>query len=139
MTLRKFLSSYYCIKPFQHDPLVFLLLTVLFFAAATTCWYQHAHWGPVYGGNLSVTEDGEQCQPWALNYPQTKNLIYEPDSMYPSDNDNKTAASNYCRIFDDDYTSVWCYWNQPSSFLGLRKFSDCNVPQCGSVEGQRLP
>ncbi|XP_076471614.1 uncharacterized protein LOC143301298 [Babylonia areolata] len=96
--------------------------------APTNCWYWHPTEGPLYAGTLAVTQDGHDCQIWADNYPQEKNADYEPDSMYPSDGNSKVAARNYCRIFDDGYSAVWCYWNETSGMV--RKYSDCDVPQC---------
>ena len=109
----------------------------LYLSSATTCWYTHPTFGPVYAGTLSYTTDYMECQTWALNTPQVKTSTYEPDSMYPSDNNDKTRAKNYCRIFNDDYYAVWCYWNQASGWF--KKYSDCDVPRCGVVPGQRLP
>ena len=103
--------------------------------SVTTCWYTHPTYGPVYAGNLSYTLGGTECQAWVLNSPKTKNPKYEPDSMYPSDNNSKTAASNYCRIFNDGYDAVWCYMNR----LSILKFKPCDVPKCREVPGQLLP
>ena len=102
---------------------------------ATTCWTIHPTWGPVYAGTVAVTNTGKECQPWYLNTPQLKNTVYEPDSMYPSDNNSKTAASNYCRIFNDGYRKAWCYLNDGSSNM----WEICDVFQCPVVPGQRLP
>ena len=104
--------------------------------SATTCWYTHPTYGPVYAGNLSYTPGGTECQAWALNTPHTKKPMYELDSMYPSDNNSKTAASNNCRTFNDGYGDVWCYLSTPLSPLN---FGICDVSRCGVVPGQRLP
>ena len=104
--------------------------------SVTTCWYTHPTYGPVYAGNLSHTADGMECQAWALNYPYIKTPPYEPDSMYPSDKNTKTAARNYCRTFDDDYGDVWCYL---STSLGPLNYGICDVQSCGVVPGQRRP
>ena len=105
-------------------------------SSATTCWYTQPTFGPVYAGNLSYTKDGTECQAWVLNSPKIKNPKYEPGSMYPSKNNSKTAASNYCRIFDDGYGAVWCYINKKLVFT---RSEDCDVPRCEVVPGQRLP
>ena len=102
---------------------------------ATTCWTTHPTWGPVYAGTVSVSTAGVQCQPWILNSPQVKTAMYDRNNEYMSDNDDKTAASNYCRIFKDNYNGTWCYLNDANS----ERWDDCDVPQCGVVPGQHLP
>ena len=89
-----------------------------------------------YAGTLSYTAYGTECQAWTANIPKIKDLIYQSGSMYPSDDNRKTAASNYCRIFDDGYDAVWCYMNK--IFIFSRR-EDCDVHRCGVVPGQRLP
>ena len=106
--------------------------------SATTCWYTHPTYGPVYSGNLSHTADGTECQAWALNYPYIKTPPYEPDSMYPSDNNSKTAASNYCSTFNDGYGDVWCYLTKTLSSYNGANYGLCDVQSCGVVPGQRL-
>ena len=61
--------------------------------------------------------------------------MYDRNNEYMSDNDDKTAASNYCRIFKDGYSPTWCYLNDASRGM----WDYCDVPQCGVVPGQRLP
>ena len=65
--------------------------------------------------------------------------MYELDSMYPSDNNSKTAASNYCRTFTDDIDGVWCYWTKPLSSYNNVLAVYCDVPRCEVVPGQRFP
>ena len=101
---------------------------------ATTCWTIHPIWGPVYGGTVAVTKTGYECRAW--NAPQEIYPTYGLDSMYPSDKNSRTAASNYCRIFYNNNNGVWCYWTKPFS---LYSWAYCDVPRCVVVPGQRLP
>ncbi|KAK7098734.1 hypothetical protein V1264_002970 [Littorina saxatilis] len=113
--------------------------TATILCAPTTCWYRHSVHGPVYRGTIARTPRGYDCQPWALNTPQTKNTKYDQSSMYPSDNDDKVAASNFCRIFDDGADYVWCYENRNMGPFNLRYYEDCGVNRCQEVPGQRSP
>ena len=74
---------------------------------ATTCWTIHPTWGPVYAGTVAVTNTGKECRAW--DAPQEIYPTYGLDSMYPSDKNSRTAASNYCRIFSDGYLTPWCF------------------------------
>ncbi|XP_025085502.1 plasminogen-like [Pomacea canaliculata] len=59
---------------------------------------------------------------WATSF-------YTVDANYLVDG-NRTAASNYCRLFLDNYWPTWC-------FVGT-KWNNCAVPLCPNIPGQLI-
>lgn len=79
-----------------------------------------------YRGSINVTSDGDQCQEWSSQYPQSHD--FSPDA-YP----NSGLESNYCRN-PNDATSPWCYTTNP-----YRRWGYCEVPSCNESEAEKNP
>ena len=77
-----------------------------------------------YRGTLSVTENGDECQDWSAQYPQSHK--YTPEA-YP----DAGLESNYCRN-PSGSKSPWCYTINPDKRWGW-----CNVPECKEAKEKR--
>ena len=73
-----------------------------------------------YGGTISKTVGGVNCQLWSENSPHEHE--FHDDATFPDG--NVTVASNYCRS-PDNGTVPWCYTNDTDV-----RWDNCNVPIC---------
>ena len=78
-----------------------------------------------YNGNLSVTENGRECQPWSSQYPHSHS--YAVDSNFPEG--SVEAAANYCRDPGGD-GFLWCL----TTDIDFR-WEHCIVLPCSYQEG----
>ena len=77
----------------------------------------------LYTGKLSLTQSGEQCQPWVDQ--KSFQLDYSNDSLFLNDG-TAVEAGNYCR--DPDQSGViWCY-----TLSDLDRRDKCEPPKCNS-------
>lgn len=98
---------------------------------ASTCWFYRPGGLPAYKGNVSTDVYGRTCNEWTD--PRNKlggaTSFYTVDANYLVDG-NRTAASNYCRLFLDNYWPTWC-------FVG-NSWNNCPVPLCPNIPGQLI-
>ena len=82
--------------------------------------------GRDYSGNISVTETGQTCQDWSLDFPFKKNELANDPSVYPEK--SLEGAGARCR---NPFHGMkpWCYTTDPDTRWGF-----CNVPHCPSEE-----
>ena len=71
-----------------------------------------------YTGNLSVTTDGVQCEPWTMFPNEVENDFFPEKSV--------TAASNFCRNPGNTGKGPWCFSNNGS-------IGKCNVLMCSNA------
>jgi len=111
-------------QPSQTPPVVYLSLCL--FLGEETCLYiadcNPTPDGRQYLGRKTVTENGRPCQAWSDQSPHSHD--FTTDSMYPDG--SRSAASNYCRNPDANWTGLWCYTTDPNV-----RWESCNVSACG--------
>lgn len=62
-----------------------------------------------YQGNMAHTLNGLSCQRW----DSLPSHLQREDSLFADG--SASAASNHCRVFDDDiYNTLWCHTTLPS-------------------------
>uniref|UniRef100_A0AAR2INK0 Hepatopoietin-A n=1 Tax=Pygocentrus nattereri TaxID=42514 RepID=A0AAR2INK0_PYGNA len=78
--------------------------------------------GTNYKGRRSVTENGVECQNWALNTPHEHHFL-------PRLHKQKDLQGNLCRNPDNSTTGPWCFTKNPNI-----RYQNCNIPQCSEVQ-----
>ena len=77
--------------------------------------------GTDYQGQISVTNTGKVCQPFASQFRYLHNYT-DPD-MYPDASVKDTR--NFCRNPNGDKSEPWCFTMDP-----LVEWEYCDVPMC---------
>ena len=75
--------------------------------------------GRFYQGQVNVTKDGLECQPWYSSHPHNHT---SPPPVFPEMNN----STNFCRNGGGIESSPWCYTMDP-----LVKWQHCNIQPCG--------
>ena len=89
---------------------------MLIFCAGESCYSGH---GRGYGGSISVTESGEECQVWTSDTLHQHLLALD---SYPE----LAGDHNYCRNPGERGERPWCFTTNRQV-----RWEYCDVPQCG--------
>eukprot|EP00058_Branchiostoma_floridae_P010519 XP_002596007.1 hypothetical protein BRAFLDRAFT_123738 [Branchiostoma floridae] len=90
------------------------LLSLLALSAAQDCYVGR---GSAYRGDVNVTSNGLECQPWSVQAPHGH-------AFTPTNYPDAGLDGNYCRNPDSD-VRPWCYTMDPNVRYGY-----CDAPQC---------
>ena len=82
----------------------------------------------LYSGNVSITNGGRTCQPWADTTPNDHNMMGSHN--YPVDG-SVEAANNYCRNVYGTHMP-WCLTMDPD-----RPYQDCYERICDGMDMRR--